>query len=73
MTPVRPVQWAFGITSSDGNTKSLSVGAFAGFVGWSIVNGRYSSFCLKTRFVGQKDKSANNSAVTNHMILTFRI
>ena len=36
-------------------------------------NGPYSSFCLKTRFVGLNNKSANNFAVISHMILIFRI
>ena len=36
-------------------------------------NGSYSSFCLKMRFVGQNDESANNFAVISHMILILKI
>ena len=34
-------------------------------------NGPYSSFCLKTRFVGLNNKSANSFAVISHMIFDF--
>ena len=34
--------------------------------------GPCSSFCLKTRFVGYNNESANNFAVISHMILTLR-